>query len=104
MEDDSSKVSYFLLGLGLGVAIGFLFAPDSGEKTRELLLAKADEGRDYLKRRSEELAESATEMVERGKTAVTRQKEQLAAAVEAGKAAYRDSVENPPTASGKTQA
>ena len=91
MEDDN-KFSYFFLGLGLGVAVGLLFAPKSGPETRELLRSKADEGKDYLKRRSIELRESAGDVIDRGRTVVTRQRDNLTAAVEAGKAAYRDAV------------
>lgn len=91
MEEDR-RFSYFFLGLGLGVAVGILFAPKSGEETRELLRTKADEGKDYLKRRSEEWRESAGELVDKGRAAVTRQRENLSAAVEAGKHAYREAV------------
>jgi len=90
MEDN--KVSYFLLGLGMGVAIGVLFAPKSGEETRELLKSKAGEGRDYVRRKSEEVRESASDMLSRGREAFQSQKENLAAALEAGKRAYRESV------------
>lgn len=89
-------LSYFFLGLGIGVAIGVLFAPKSGEETRGYLRSKAGEGRDYLKRRGEELYESAGELVEKGKAAITSQKERLAAAVEAGKQAYREAVAGEP--------
>ncbi len=91
MEEDS-KLPYFFLGLGVGVTLGILFAPKSGEETRDLLRSKADEGRDYLKRRGEDLRESATELVDRGRTAVARQKDRLSAAVEAGKQAYQEVV------------
>lgn len=90
--DEDKKLSYFFLGMGIGVAVGILFAPKSGEETRELIRSKAGEGKDYLRRRGEEARESATEWVERGRTAVSRQKEQLSAAVEAGKQAYREAV------------
>ncbi len=90
--DEDKKISFFLLGLGLGVAVGILFAPKSGEETRHLIRSKADEGKDYLSRRSSEVKESANELVERGKAAATRQREQVSAAVEAGKQAYRDAV------------
>ena len=92
MEDNSNKLSFFFLGLGIGVAVGILFAPKSGQETRELLRGKADEGKDYVKRRTEELRESATDILERGRGAITRQKDQLAAAVEAGRQAYRETV------------
>ncbi|MBI4873858.1 MAG: YtxH domain-containing protein [Acidobacteria bacterium] len=92
MEDSTNKLSFFFLGLGIGVAVGILFAPKSGQETRELIRSKADEGKDYLKRRGETLRDSATEAIEKGKSAITRQKEQLAAAVEAGRQAYRETV------------
>ncbi len=92
MAEDSSKFSYFAFGLGLGLAVGVLFAPKSGEETREFLRGKADEGKDYLRQRSEELRGQANDLVDRGRTAVNRQREHLSAAVEAGKQAYRDAV------------
>ena len=91
--DDDKKFSYFFLGLGLGVAAGLLFAPKSGAETRELLLDKAEEGKEFVKRRSTELRDSATDLVDKSKQALARQKEQLAAAVEAGKSAYREKVD-----------
>jgi gas vesicle protein len=91
MEDDN-KFSYFFLGLGLGVAVGLLFAPKSGTETRELLRSKADEGKEYLRRRSVELRDSASDVIERGKSNVSRSRDNLAAAVEAGRQAYRDAV------------
>ena len=90
--NDDKRLSYFFLGLGIGVAVGVLFAPKSGQETRELIRTKAGEGKEYIKRRGEELYESAGDVVEKGKAALHRQKEQLAAAVEAGKQAYREAV------------
>ena len=89
MEDDS-RLSYFFLGLGLGVAVGVLFAPKSGAETREFLRSRAEEGADYVKRRSVEMRDSAADAVGRGKQHIQRHKDNLSAAVEAGRAAYRD--------------
>ena len=97
MEDDN-KFSYFFLGLGLGVAVGLLFAPNSGAETRDLIRSKADESKDYLRRRGTELRDSATDVLEKGKTAVSRQRDHLAAAVDAGKQAYREAVSGVPDA------
>lgn len=88
--DEDRRISYFLLGLGVGVAVGILFAPKSGEETREMIKSKAEEGKEFLARRSGEWKDSASELLDRGKQAVSRQKEQVAAAVEAGKQAYRE--------------
>jgi len=103
MAEQSSGISYFIVGLGVGVAVGMLMAPRSGDETRQILRskadesadfirAKADEGREYVRRRGSELRDSATDLVDRSRDAINRQKDQLAMAVEAGKQAYRESV------------
>jgi gas vesicle protein len=93
--DDDNKLSYFFLGLGLGVAAGVLFAPKSGEETREFLRSKADESTDYVKRRAEDLRDTATDAIDRSKDQIRRHKENLSAAVDAGKQAYREAVKTP---------
>jgi gas vesicle protein len=101
--EEKSGFGFFLLGLGIGVAAGLLWAPRSGEETRALLADKAGEGADYLKNRAQESSEfvkqrtddikqSASDLYERGRSTVYQQKENLSAAVEAGKQAYRDAV------------
>ena len=105
MAEQNSGITYFVVGLGIGVAVGLLMAPRSGEETRQFLRAKADEGTDYLRtkadegkefvrRRGTELRDSASDLIDRSKEAIARQKEQLAMAVEAGKQAYRESVDD----------
>lgn len=89
VEEDSS-LPYFLLGMGLGVAVGILFAPQSGEETRRMLKDRADEGADYVRRRASEFQESATDIYERGRQGLQRRKDTLSAAVEAGRQAYRE--------------
>jgi gas vesicle protein len=78
----------FFLGLGVGVGIGMLLSPRSGDKTRDLIKEKADEGKEYLTRRSSELLDGATDIIESGKEAIGRKKDALAAAVAAGKRVY----------------
>jgi gas vesicle protein len=90
MEDN--KISYFFLGLGLGVAVGLLFAPKSGAETRDLIMNKADESKEFLRRRGEQLRDSASDVIEKGKNVVQKQRDQLSSAIEAGKQAYRDAL------------
>ena len=71
------------------------FGPSSGEKTREVIASKAEEGRDFVVRKSREVRDQATGYVERGKEVLTEQRDHLSAAVEAGKQAYRS--EAPPS-------
>ncbi len=90
MSDNiGSKVSYFLVGMGIGALIGVLFAPKSGEETREHLTKKAEEGREYAQRKARELRERTEDLIERGKDVAVRQKESLSAAVDAGREAYQ---------------
>jgi gas vesicle protein len=72
-----------------------LFAPKSGQETRELIKNKAGEGTDYLKQRSADIKQTANEWVDKGKEALGRQKDNIADAVEAGRQAYRDTVSAP---------
>ena len=79
-----------MAGLGVGAAVGILFAPHSGEETREILMSKADEGRAYVKKRAQEAREQAEQWATKGKEVFNAQKEQLRSAVEAGRQAYRE--------------
>src|SRR5437764_10335692 len=112
--EERSGFGYFLLGLGIGVAAGILWAPRAGDETRQLIADKAGEGADYLKtragesadyvknragegteyirQRTDDLKQSAADLYEKGRSTVTRQKDTINAAVEAGKQAYRDAV------------
>lgn len=99
MEDDN-RFSYFFLGLGLGVAAGLLLAPKTGEEMRNLVRSRIDEGRELLKQRTSDLAASAEDVIERGRSTVTRQRDTLTAAMEAGKQAYRQAVRETPAEQG----
>jgi len=88
-DNVGSKVTFFLVGLGVGALVGIFFAPKSGEETREYLAKKAEEGRDYAQRKARELRERAEDLVERGKEVAGKQKDSIAAAVEAGREAYQ---------------
>ena len=102
MSDNSGdKFIYFLAGAGIGAVFALLFAPKSGRETRELiartatdsrdfLSTKVNEGRQIVEERSRRLGDDFTSFLDKSKDAVQRQKEQLTAAFEAGKAAYRE--------------
>ena len=87
-DNGGSKVTYFLVGLGVGALVGVLFAPKSGEETRDFLAKRADDGREFAQKKARELRERADELIERGKDVATRKRDSLTAAVEAGREAF----------------
>jgi gas vesicle protein len=91
MSDNNvgSKVSFFLVGLGIGALVGILFAPKSGEETRDYLSSKAEEGRDFAQKKARELRERAEDLIERSKEIMARSKESISTAVDAGKETYK---------------
>lgn len=86
----ATHFAYFLAGLGFGAVIALLFAPRSGEETRDMIGAKANQGRDYVSTKGKEMREQAGQMVDKARDLVAQQKEQLSAALEAGKSAYQE--------------
>jgi gas vesicle protein len=87
-DNVGSKVSYFLVGLGVGALLGVLFAPKSGEDTREYLTKRADEGREFAQKKAKELRDRADDLIERGKEVATRKRDSISAAVDAGREAF----------------
>jgi gas vesicle protein len=86
----TTKVSYFVAGLGIGAAIALLFAPQSGEETRKQIAGKAQEGTDYVAAKGRELRKQAEDLVDQGKDMVSKQKARLADVLESGKQTVRE--------------
>jgi len=105
MSDDqgssaSGIILSFLLGGLTGAALAILYAPRSGRETRELLGEKLKEGaergrefRDRVSTKGREMADEAAEYLNKGKETAERRRDRLAAAIEAGRQAYRDEKE-----------
>ncbi|HXM68822.1 MAG TPA: YtxH domain-containing protein [Candidatus Acidoferrum sp.] len=89
-DRDGNSFVWFLAGLGVGAAVGLLYAPQSGSETREGLRARAEEGRDYMKTRARDARNQASEWVDKGREVVGQQKDQFKAAYEAGRQAYQE--------------
>lgn len=93
----AEKALYFVLGAFVGAATALLLAPRSGEETRRMIATKARDGADYISTQSRQAAEKTTGLVERSKGAVQQQRDQLSAALEAGKQAYKEEKEKAST-------
>ena len=87
-----STFLYFVVGLSVGLSISALFTPKSGEQTRATLVLKANE----LKGR-------AAAAVENGKNMVSDKKDQIAAAVDAGREVYKQEIAKSKAAGSETQ-
>ena len=93
MSDESNagdKLLYFIIGGFIGATIGMLFAPKSGEETRAYLASRAKESGDYLLNQKQTIEERASAVIEQGKELLNRQRESIAAAIEAGKQAFKE--------------
>jgi gas vesicle protein len=81
---------FFLLGIGVGAAIGLLLAPRSGEEIRRTIRASTDRGREALEQRGHQLGERARDVIDKGKEYIQWGRETVSSAVAAGKQAYRN--------------
>jgi gas vesicle protein len=74
-------ISVFAVGIAVGAALGVLFAPKSGEETRDFI---ADTARDSL----DGAVASGRRMARRAQTAVGQAKEQAEEIADAGRLAF----------------
>jgi len=82
-EKIHSTAGYFLAGLAIGSLVGIVFAPKSGEGTRDFLSKKVKEGSKHARKKARELMDRADDLVDRGKELVNQTKEQIATASDA---------------------
>jgi gas vesicle protein len=82
------SVSAFVIGLGVGAALAVLFAPRSGEATRDYISTSAKDGLDGA-------MAAAQKLTQRAKAGITEAKDRVREAKETGEKAYREA-KNPP--------
>lgn len=79
----TSRIAFFLAGMGVGAIVAVLYTPRSGKQTRRLLALKAEEGKEYVEERGKELRRHAEDAVDRSREFVIKQKDRLAEALKA---------------------
>jgi gas vesicle protein len=89
---NKSSAFGLMIGFGLGMGIAVLFAPKSGDKTRQLIARRTREGTNYLKHQASMLRDSAADLIAKGQEEVTRHADGLRRAVETGRRVYVRSV------------
>ncbi|MBL8150084.1 MAG: YtxH domain-containing protein [Blastocatellia bacterium] len=111
-RDYSSKLTYFLVGAGIGAVVALLFAPKSGQELRGDIKDATRRSVDYANDNVRALSQKAGEIyatgrekaadiyhtgrekthdiVETGREVISEQKDRVAAAIEAGKRAYQE--------------
>jgi gas vesicle protein len=89
-DNNSNSFLWFLAGLGVGAAAGVLFAPRSGDETRQALRARAEDSREFVRDRARQARDQAAGWADRGREVLNQQKEQFRSAYEAGRQAYQE--------------
>jgi gas vesicle protein len=71
MSENKATIT-FLTGFGIGVALGLLFAPQSGEQTREWLADTAESTARRIRRKGRRAIFETLDAIDRGEQAVSR--------------------------------
>jgi gas vesicle protein len=96
----SDKVLYLGAGCGIGLILGALFAPSSGEEMRHNISDKVDDLTHRLQEKvqSSKLTDTATktwnDVVEKGKNIASIGKQRLNESIEAGRRRFNESIED----------
>ena len=95
----SDKLIYLGAGCGIGMILGLLFAPESGEETRHNLGSKVD---DLTHRVQEKISQSGigdtasqtwNNVMEKGKNVASIGRQRINESIEAGKRKFNESLE-----------
>ena len=89
----NDRFGYFFLGLAAGTAAGLLFAPKTGAEARNYLQSKAEDAAQVVKDQGEKAMDMANEGIGKAKSILREQADRASQAMEAGKKAYKDTVE-----------
>jgi gas vesicle protein len=97
-DSDGNGFLWFLAGLGIGAAVGILYAPKSGDELRQQLREVAEDSTNTVRERARQAREQAGNWADKGREYLNQQKEQIRSAYEAGRQAYREATSEEPGA------
>jgi gas vesicle protein len=84
------KLSYLVLGFGLGIIGGLISAQLARKETRDLLRERSRKSLDYLNQQAAKLREAADELAKRGKEFIVSGRDSVKTDTEAEKQAYQE--------------
>ncbi len=84
------RLTYLLIGAGIGATLALLFAPKSGKELRRDIVDVSRKGVQKGSEVAQAIGEKVSDRVDGVRDAVERQKTSLSSAIEAGKTAYRE--------------
>jgi gas vesicle protein len=87
---NADRLTYLLIGAGIGATLALLFAPKSGKELRKDIADVSRTGIQKGSQAAHTIGDRVSERAEGVREAVERQKTSLASAIEAGKTAYRE--------------
>jgi gas vesicle protein len=72
VSDKGREFASLLVGFGVGVGLAILFAPQSGDETREWISANVEDGFRQVRRRGRRFIFEAQDLLDRGEHTVSR--------------------------------
>ena len=94
--DNNRGFFYFCTGCAAGIAAALLFNSQSGRQAVEYVRGMADEGTRAVKESVDNVNHAVSDVTARGMKAVRYQTENVTAAVDAGKRAFREAQQTTP--------
>ncbi len=89
-SNDGSSIAWFLAGMTVGAAVAILFAPKSGEETRQSIAEAASRGKDLADRTTREVVEFGRDAYVQGRDLADGAKEASKEVIDKGKQALAD--------------
>jgi gas vesicle protein len=86
----ADRLTYLLIGAGIGATLALLFAPKSGKELRRDIVDVSKKSYGKGREAAHALGDRVSEGVGTVRESLEKQKSQISSAIEAGKQAYRE--------------
>jgi len=69
-EEGTNRIAWFITGALVGATVAILYAPKSGQHTRQFITDKTQQGKEALAGTSKDIADTSRDMFDRGRKVV----------------------------------